>query len=252
MRRLQLWELHDFEWCPKVLRDGLTDFLEKLIEILDPYGRITPYLLKALNDSGASEVVDLCSGAGGPWVHWLRKGFIQASVTLTDKFPNEEAQEHFARGEIRGLRYFEKPVDATAVPPELVGFRTIFTAFHHFPPQQASAIIQDAISKGQPIGIFEFTSRTFSALMRMFLSPIAVWLFTPRMARIGWNKLLFTYLLPLIPLVVTFDGIISCLRTYSVEELRSMACHSGYEWLIGSADRPEGPITYLIGYAKAS
>lgn len=248
MRRLQLFELHDFTWCPKAIRDGLTDFLETSIDVLDTYGPARTVLTRALDDYGMDGVLDLCSGAGGPWVHWLRKGLVSARVTLTDKFPNLDASRRLGKSGITGLRYYAEPVDATSVPAELSGVRTIFTAFHHFPPDQARAVIDDAVRKGQPIAIFELTSRTLPSLLSMLLSPIGVWFLTPRMQRAGWKKGFLTYVVPIIPLVVLLDGIVSCLRTYSVEDLKSMATAPEYTWLIGELARRSGPITYLVGH----
>ncbi len=248
MRRLQLFELHDSRWCPKVIRDGLTDFLEISIDILDTYGRVRPQLIQALTACGIEEVVDLCSGAGGPWVYWLKKGLVSARVTLTDKFPNVDAGRRLAESGIPGLAYHTEPVDATYVPAELRGMRTIFTAFHHFPPEKARAVIDDAVSKNQPIGIFELTSRSVRALVWMLMSPLGLWLLTPRMQRASWTKWLLTYLIPVIPMVVLLDGIVSCFRTYSIEELKKMATASSYTWMTGHLAGRGGPITYLIGY----
>jgi hypothetical protein len=195
-------------------------------------------------------VVDLCSGAGGPWLHWLKKGLIDASVTLTDKFPNASICDHLAGSGIAGLTYRKEPVDATEVPSDLTGLRTVFTAFHHFSPERARAILADAVLKHQPIGIFELTSRCPRALLSMFLSPFGVWLLTPWMERIGWRKLLLTYVIPLIPLCVLLDGIASCFRTYSVQELHAMVSNTTYHWVIGAVRGRGGPITYLVGTPK--
>jgi hypothetical protein len=56
-----------------------------------------------------------------------------------------------------------------------------------------------------------------------------------------------------IPAVVTIDGIVSCLRTYSVNELKKMAAAAteqapGYVWLAGQEQGRPFSITYLIGY----
>jgi hypothetical protein len=40
-------------------------------------------------------------------------------------------------------------------------------------------------------------------------------------ARFSWKKLLVTTLIPIIPLMVQFDGIMSCFRSYTVDELES-------------------------------
>lgn len=85
-------------------------------------------------------------------------------VVLTGKFPNAIASES---QESDWLQYFPEPVDATMTPADLPGFRTIFTAFHHFTPDQGRAIIADAIAQRQPIAIFEFTVRSLAAILFM-------------------------------------------------------------------------------------
>jgi hypothetical protein len=91
----------------------------------------------------------------------------------------------------------------------------------------------------------------------MLLTPLVVWLVTPAIRPFHWARLLWTYLIPVVPLVVLFDGIVSCLRTYTVAELEEFTTgvsQSGYEWEIGE-ERAKGmlaPVTYLIGYPTNS
>jgi hypothetical protein len=148
-----------------------------------------------------------------------------------------------------------QPVDVTRVPESLAGFRTLFTAFHHFPPAQAQAILQDAVRQGQGIAIFEQTRRHPLALLLMLWLPTVAWLVTPFLRPFQWRRLLFTYLLPLIPLVLCVDGLVSCLRTYSPAELRAMTARlegAAYVWQAGRARSPLLPIgvTYLVGYPE--
>jgi len=81
--------------------------------------------------------------------------------------------------------------------------------------------------------------------------------FTPLIRPFRWSRLLCTYVLPIIPLVLLFDGVVSCLRTYSPLELREMIKKlpgSEYQWKVGEYSKASGqvPITYLIGYPRAS
>ena len=251
MGRLQLFEIHDQPWCPRSLRDALTDFLQFTINLGGSYDAVVPLLRDAIARAGATRVMDLCSGAGGPWRRWAQQlrghapGF-PVPVTLTDKYPNRGARRE-------GLPFDPGPVDATAVPADLRGFRTIFTAFHHFRPAQARAILADAVQQRQGIGVFEISRRAPREIAVIALTWLAVLLFVPFIRPLRWSRLVWTYLPPVLPIVGLFDGIVSCLRTYSTAELRELSRGlDSYDWEIGEQRNGWSPlvVTYLVGVPK--
>jgi hypothetical protein len=255
MKRLHLIEIHDQDWCPPTVRDGETDYLQFVIATTKPYAAMVPILTAALQRTGTRQVLDLCSGAAGPW-HWLQPVLaergVSVSVCLTDKYPNVGACRQSNRLTHQSISFYPQSVDATRVPEELTGFRTVFSAFHHFRPEQACAVLADAVHKRQGIAVFEGTQHSVPALLLMLLVPLMVLLVTPFIRPFRWSRLLWTYLIPLLPLVVLFDGLVSCLRTYSVEELRDLTGRldaNDYHWDIGTVKNKAGPmpITYLIG-----
>jgi hypothetical protein len=257
MKRLQLIEIHDQEWCPRAIRDAVTDYLQFVIAKMKGYAPVVPVLAAALQRTATRQVLDLCSGAGGPWF-WLQpvlaKRGLDVSVCLTDKYPNPDAlgaPSDLNLGH-QVIRYLPEPVDVTGVPDELAGFRTLFSAFHHFRPEQARAILSDAMRKHQGIAVFEGTYHSAPAMFLMLLVPLMVLLVTPFIRPFRWSRLLWTYLVPVVPLVSLFDGLVSCLRTYSVPELRALTeglDTRTYQWEIGEVRSMAGPIpiTYLIG-----
>lgn len=258
MRRMHLLEIEDQPRCPAVLRDAATDFLQFMIVKTDTYGPAIPHLRAALERAGTRQVVDLCSGGGGPWPGLLPQLDTPAApveVRLTDRYPNHEAFEQARERTGDRLAFHPEPVDATALPSGLTGFRTLFTAFHHFPPEAARAILADAVRAGQGIGVFEATQRSAPSLLATAFSPLLVLLVTPFIRPFRWSRLLWTYLIPLVPLLVLFDGLVSCLRTYTPRELRAMADSldaRGYAWEIGEAKgRGPVPVTYLLGIPPA-
>ncbi|HEY0017683.1 MAG TPA: hypothetical protein VGC13_15330 [Longimicrobium sp.] len=254
MRRLHLLEIEDQPWCPAVLRDAATDFLQFMIVKTDTYAPALPLLQGALERVGTRQVVDLCSGGGGPWpglLPQLDSADAPVQVRLTDRYPNREAFERANERTGGRLAFHAEPVDATALPEGLTGFRTLFTAFHHFPPAAARAILADAVRGGQGIGVFEATQRSVPSIIATAFSPLIVLLVTPFIHPFRWSRLFWTYVIPLVPLLVLFDGLVSCLRTYSPRELREMADSlgaPGYTWEIGEAKgRAPVPVTYLLG-----
>jgi hypothetical protein len=260
MRRIQFIELHEQPWFPKLLRDDITDTLQFALSNTAAYGSIAPLFERALRATKRHSIVDLCSGGGGPWLNLgrrLESSFAGFHVLMTDKFPNLAAFETAQARSGFPMDYYPQPVDAREVPRELDGFRTMFSAFHHFRPADARAVIQNTIDARQGIGVFEITRRTAPAVALMILWALSPLLFTPLVRPFRWSRLLFTYLVPLIPFVLLFDGIISCLRTYRPGELLDLVGELGataYEWQTGEFRESvlKAPITYLIGFPCAS
>src|SRR5262245_43197230 len=224
MPRLHLFEFGDMPWLPRALRDGFTGYLEALVTRFAFFKPIVPKLNDLLARTGQHRIVDLAAGAGGPLVS-IRSalegaGGAPIEVLLTDRFPNLEAFRRAAEHTGGAISFSSEPVDALAVARELTGVRTLFNAFHHFRPDGARGILRDAALQGQPIAIFESTERSALAVLTlMFFSPLQVLLVTPSIRPLRASQVVFTYLLPVLPLIITWDAVISCLRSYSPEEL---------------------------------
>jgi hypothetical protein len=81
-------------------------------------------------------------------------------ICLSDKYPNLEAFEKAKAASAGRIGFYPQAVDATSVPREIKGIRTMFSTFHHFLPQQARAILQDAVDAREGIGLFEAARRS--------------------------------------------------------------------------------------------
>jgi hypothetical protein len=253
LRRLQLFEFLDQSWCPQAVRHGATDYLEAITNRADIYGPVQGDIFRAIAACGAERVVDLCSGGGGPWLSpgWRRALADHAPLTvvLTDKFPSNELSARLNGDPTVACIDFS--VDAARVPESLTGFRTIFSSFHHFPDTLARAVLADAVRAGEGFAMTEVTSRTVRAIATMFLMPLFALVLTPRMRPFRWSRLLFTYLLPLIPLVVFWDGVVSCFRTRTPQELLALtSTFPEYDWTAGYASGRWLTPVYLIGRPK--
>jgi hypothetical protein len=254
MPRLHLFEFEDFAWFPATLRDLMTDYLRHVVHALGLYQPIAAELARALERSGSRELVDLCSGGGGilPGVQreLAQRHGRPVSVRFTDLYPSRSLGDLCRDTE--ALRSVEAvPVDAAAVPEHLRGFRTMFSALHHFRPETARRILQDAVKCRAGIGIFETSERSVRGLFSMMLMPLGVWLFTPAIRPRRIDRFFFTYVVPLVPFFIAWDGVVSSLRTYSPSELRTLADglgDAGYRFEIGSRRIRHGVrLTYLLG-----
>jgi hypothetical protein len=251
------FEIHDQAWFPQFLREEFVDGLQMILDASNTYQPIAKLLRKRLEECGAERVLDLCSGAGGPWPSLVRHFEIDGAkapeVVLTDKYPSTRRFHDFESSAANRIHFLRQPVDATRIPEHLHGFRTLFSSFHHLNPDEARGLLQDCVIRRQGIAIFEAPARRALTLLSLSLIPIAAWLLVPFRRPFRWSRLLWTYLIPVIPFVLFFDGLISCLRAYSPAELQEMTrglATSGYRWEIGEKSGEMLPvkITYLVGY----
>jgi hypothetical protein len=261
MRRLQLFEWEDQAWLPQVLRDFITDHLKYSSNepMREPVNRAMAELLAGLlRETNSTQIVDLCSGAGGPWPSvsklLAQKRESPVAVVLTDLYPNVDALSALERESGGRIQVRRESTSAFDVPEELCGVRTVFTAIHHFPPDQVRRVLEDAVEKNVPIAIFEPLERSLRFVVLIGVTAfVRGFTHTPRVGRLGWKRLLFTYLLPVAPLVFAWDGVVSVLRSYDAADLRAIATglDARYRWTAGrfAVDGPFGemPTTFLTG-----
>ena len=256
MNRIHLFEFEDLQWFPGFLRNYGTDFLQFLSNKTKMYKPIIPILEKGIIVSNTNVIIDLGSGSGGGllWVNsQLKNRFPDLKIILTDYYPNLIAFKYIQK-KVDNITYIKESVDARKVPANLKGFRTLFLTFHHFKPNEARQILQNAINSNSPIGIFEGQERSFPSLLAMILSPITVLLCTPFIKPFTAGRFFFTYIIPIVPLFVLWDGIVSAFRTYSVKEMEQLVSElenkEEYNWEINRIRSGPGVILYLLGTKK--
>ncbi|MEJ2492319.1 MAG: class I SAM-dependent methyltransferase [Desulfuromonadales bacterium] len=255
MRRWHLIEIEDLPFLPTSVRNLLTDVLAFLSTRLKIYRPVLPLLEDVLVKMGTRRIIDLCSGAAGPWPKLLDDG-LDVSVTLTDKYPNRAAMSLAQRQHPERITIREDPVDARALPADCAGVCTMFNGFHHFPPAEAKAILQSLVQRRKAIAVFEITEASPRIFLSVLCVPILMLLITPWLRPLTWERLFWTYLIPLAPLCLLWDGLVSMLRIYSQQDLQQLAAATdspGYAWKTGRLTPPFPglPITYLIGYPQA-
>lgn len=254
MKRVHLFEFEDQSWFPSVIRDGMTDYLKFVANRFDFYKSIVPILARGLRATSENKIIDMASGSGGGWsklIEHLSPEFPSLEVVLTDWFPNEDGFSAIVKNNPNVFSVESEPVDARDVPSHLIGLRTQFLSLHHFKPNDAKRILQNAVDAGQPIAIFEAQKRDVAHFIQFALSPIAVLLMTPFVRPFKWSRIIFTYLIPAIPLFTFWDGLVSVLRTYSVEEMteltNSLTNSQTYSWEIGESKSDRFVLPYLLG-----
>ena len=241
MPRRQLFEFGDLPWVPTWLKHYLTDVLSIAGTVGESLGDafclepVVDDIIAAMDQTGTDRIVDLCAGAAVPPVALQRRLKARgrtAEVILTDLCPNLPAFERAAL--TTGCRYRSDSIDATSLPSELTGLRTVFNALHHFPPDLARGILADAVSSRQAILIVEIPHRSPLGVVSTAAFSVLCLLLTPLIRPLSLDRFLWTYLIPVIPLMVGFDGAMSSLRAYDLDELSALTegLDDHYTWRI--------------------
>jgi len=214
---------------------------------------------KAIKKTGATSIVDLCSGSGGPMlevVDLLKKdhGIEDLSIELTDLYPNKKMAQQINSQNNPNVRYTENPVDATNIDKNKKGLRTMICSLHHMKPEVAKEILKDAKEAHQPICIYEISDNSMPptflwwlALPFNFIFALVVSLMVRPMS---WQQIVFTFLIPIIPICFAWDGAVSNTRTYTLNDMDELleGLHAdNYQWEKGSIKGKGGNKLYLLG-----
>jgi hypothetical protein len=255
--RLHLFEHNDSSFVPVALRETVIEALGRTLS----WGRILRGLAapfaRFLDETQATEVLDLCSGVGTPAVilatEMLRTGKKPPRFLLTDLQPHPEAWERLKRERPECIDYVREPLDATRIPND-VGrgrARVIINALHHFRPAIAAEILRGACEGGPGIFIAEGFERSPLRFAPFAVAGIPALMINPLLApRRKLTKAWLTWATPIALAASTWDGVISTLRVYTERELREMVSPLGdaFEWDYGTYDfHPFGRGYYFKG-----
>ncbi len=250
MKRRHLFEFNDSPWAPAALRETVIEALSRTLA----WGRMLSGLVGPFREfvaqTGATEVLDLCAGAGGPAAilagEIARAGATPPRFLMTDLQPHPEAWARLRAAHPGCIDFVSGPVDATRIPEGLGAgrARVVINALHHFRPGLAEAILRGACEGGSP-GVFvaegfersplRFAPFALAGLPALAVNP----LLSPRRRA---EKALYTWLTPVALAVSTWDGLVSTLRVYTEAELRAMVAPLGdaFTWTYGTYGFPGG------------
>ncbi len=258
MKRIHLFEFEDQSWFPNWLRMLMTRYIVAIHKLLGSAEELADLLAKTLPYSESPKIIDMCSGGGGPMpevVQILKEkhGVTDLSLNLSDLYPNTDvAAEINSQGD-SDITYLTEPIDATNLPEKHKGIRTMICSMHHMKPDLAKSILKDAKDARQPICVFEISDNSFPPVWLWWLpipiNIITTLFITPMVRPMNWKQIVFTYLIPLLPIFIAWDGAVSNSRTYTLEDMDILleGLHSeDYTWEKGVI-KGKSKKLYLLG-----
>ncbi|OQA85806.1 MAG: hypothetical protein BWY31_01706 [Lentisphaerae bacterium ADurb.Bin242] len=258
MKRIRCRELHERAWCPSIFRDFLTDFLSCVWKS-GVYTNALDMIAEQMKKTGKKQMVDLCSGRGEYVPAFLAKirkknecGDLHA--VQTDLYPHRVAFEKPAEG----VEYCRESLCAEDAIKKFDGVAVMFSALHHFDEEDLERIFRTAAECNRPIAFFDVSQRRFFRdILPNIGLPVLLFLFTPFIRPWSFRRFLYTYLIPVMPVLILADGTLSRLKAYKPSEIRAIAAevekaYPGYRFEVGRYPLlfHLQDVTYIVGSGR--
>jgi hypothetical protein len=213
-------ELEDYHWFPPVLRNFQTDFIGFVVSRFSVYDGFIQHIKNL--PMPLESMSDLCSGSGEPAISIFKKSKRFSRLLLSDKYPSALSLKD------ENIFYKTQPTDVLAKDFTSETCYTMFNAFHHFSDEEKVKIVQKMQVSGADAFIVEILEPTVFCLLKVvFTTTIGTLLFTPFIAPFSAKRLFFTYILPVNVFTITYDGIVSVLKSRTAEQSQNLFANSG-------------------------
>lgn len=199
-------ELEDYSWFPAVLRKFQTDYIGFVVSKFSIYEGFIEYLNK--QNVKANIQFDLCSGSAEPASTIFKKSSSFNELLLSDKFPSYPSI---------------KNVDVLEAKFEDRFTYTMFNAFHHFDDKEKLQIVEKIKNAKAQAYFVEILEPNFLFIIKvLFATTIGTILISPFIKPFSFKRLFFTYIIPINIINISYDGIISVLKSRSLSQYQEL------------------------------
>lgn len=264
VKRIQLFEFEDFDWFPSTWRSTMTKLIVVFHKVLGTKEVLGNLLMKIRQTNHFSRIVDMGSGSGGAMpmvVDYLNEQDTESplELLLTDLHPNPQFVEKFNHEQQVNMSYSPTPLDASNLSQAPEGLKTMVNSFHHMPPDIARKILATAQDNKQAILIYEIAENKIPTIAWILFLPISLLIvafmaivFVPFVKPLNWKDILFTWLIPVVPIFYAWDGQASMPRMYTFDDIQSHLLPEKvghYVWEMAPAKKKNGKNLgyYILG-----
>lgn len=223
----RLFEFGDLDWVPDWYHLYLRKYLVLFYRLFGYYKLWVPAFKDFIRLTKTNTLVECCSGSGEVMkliVSELKESeFQHVKFILSDLKPKTEFVEQINLDPLINQRftYINEPVDAALIREDVDYPKIFVNSFHHFTVAQVETILKNNLERGNEIIILEYVRNTFLGYISMFVGAATIFLTLPFVVKTKDLPLmaLVTYVLPIFPMMVLWDGVVSCAHVYSGKQL---------------------------------
>lgn len=199
-------ELEDYPWFPATLRKYQTDFIGFVVSKFNIYQGFIEHLSKENINSKIQ--FDLCSGSAEPASTIFKSSKRFNELILSDKFPSYS--------NIKKLDVLDAEYSANYT-------YTMFNAFHHFDDNEKKNIVEKINKANAQAYFVEILEPSAIFILKvLFATIVGTILLTPFIQPFSFKRLFFTYIIPLNIINISYDGVISVLKSRSLHQYQNL------------------------------
>lgn len=224
MKRKQAPQITNAKWFPNFLTRCVHEFMSWFVNKVNAAKPFIPLIEEGLQHAQRIIVINKKCGAG---------------FETVDRLLDEKIKRVF--------------VDADNFTASEEGLYLSVNSFHQFPVDEAKDILKQIAENKQPVVVVEGNNDSLWQVFGMtVIVPLTVLLTAPFVKPFRFVRIIFTYILPVLPFVTFFDGFMALFKLYApkdLDELTTSIKTEGYSWRTGKLDNGRGgKVIYLIGY----
>ena len=230
MKRKHLPQISNQDWYPKLLKTCMYEFLTWFVSKVHAAKPFMPIIEEGLAHTSTHKIINIDQEIG-------------AGIETI-------------------IPYLPKTIEVKKIPLQQFnskekGLYTCINSFHLLKPNVAKKLISDIANSNQPVTVLEGNNNSLWQLFGMLIFvPLSVILSAPFVKPFRIERLVFTYLIPILPIVTSIDGIIALFKLYAPKDLNKLVSEikvPNYTWRSGKLDNGRGgKIIYLIGFPNES
>lgn len=240
-----LKELEDYNWFPKILRRWQTEFIGSVAIWTNLYKPLVPVLNKMIAANRIISLQDCCSGSGTPAMYIHKQLAVQLPMLLTDKYPDESFENK------PPANYSIHSADVLQMQPAENILYTMYNAFHHFSVEHQQDILQKMAANKTPFLFAELLEPGFINISKIFFTTTLGQIFTaPFVQPFSLSRLFFTYIVPVNLFTITYDGIISVIKSKTAKQYKILVENistPNYTITVNKVNNIKGNIIYIKG-----
>ncbi|MEM8763710.1 MAG: hypothetical protein AAGD88_07855 [Bacteroidota bacterium] len=226
MKRKQVPQITNSKWFPTFLTRCIHEFMTWFVHTTNAAKPFMPVVEEGLQHANRLVVIDKKGGAG-----------FETLAVYLDK-------------SLEIVHIHSEPFEANEE-----GLYISVNSFHQFNPEKAKEILEKVAQKLQPVVVVEGNNDSLWQVFGMtVIVPVTVLLTAFFVKPFRVERLVFTYLIPILPIVTFIDGFLALFKLYAPADLNELTAsihQPNYIWRSGKMDNGRGgKIIYLLGHPQ--